>query len=49
MIPDGLRALAVDKAVEHLKALVRFDTTNPPGNELPAVEYVASVLRAERC
>jgi hypothetical protein len=21
-----------DKAVEHLKALVRFDTTNPPGN-----------------
>ncbi|HET7738694.1 MAG TPA: M20/M25/M40 family metallo-hydrolase [Tepidiformaceae bacterium] len=42
-----LRALAVDEAVEHLKALVRFDTTNPPGNELPVIEYVARVLRVE--
>jgi len=34
------------EAVHHLQTLLRFDTTNPPGNELPAVEYVASVLRA---
>ncbi len=32
------------EAVEHLRALLRFDTTNPPGNETPAAEYVASVL-----
>ncbi len=25
--------------------LVRIDTTNPPGNELPAAQYVANVLR----
>ncbi len=35
------------EAVQHLQALLRFDTTNPPGNELPAIEYVAGVLRAE--
>jgi acetylornithine deacetylase/succinyl-diaminopimelate desuccinylase-like protein len=32
------------EAVEHLRALVRFDTTNPPGNETPAARYVADVL-----
>jgi len=40
------------KAVEqetlnHLQKLVRFDTTNPPGNETPAAQYLADVLRAE--
>ena len=35
------------EAVQHLQALLRIDTTNPPGNELAAVEYVAGVLRAE--
>lgn len=34
------------EAVYHLQALLRFDTTNPPGNELPAMEYMAGVLRA---
>lgn len=34
------------EAVHHLQALLRFDTTNPPGNELPAMEYMAGVLRA---
>lgn len=34
-----------DEAVEHLRALLRIDTTNPPGNERPAVDYVAGVLR----
>ena len=36
-----------DEAVRHLRALIRFDTTNPPGNETPAAEYVAGVLAAE--
>src|SRR5260221_632764 len=38
-------ALAAE-AAEHLRALVRFDTTNPPGNETPAAEYLAGVLGA---
>ena len=33
------------RAVKHLKALLRIDTTNPPGNEEEAAAYVASVLR----
>jgi acetylornithine deacetylase/succinyl-diaminopimelate desuccinylase-like protein len=34
-----------DEAVAHLRALIRFDTSNPPGNERPAAEYVADVGR----
>ena len=25
--------------------LLRFDTTNPPGNETPCVEYIAKILK----
>ncbi len=32
--------------VEILQQLIRFDTTNPPGNERACVEYVAGLLRA---
>jgi acetylornithine deacetylase/succinyl-diaminopimelate desuccinylase-like protein len=28
-----------------LKRLVRFNTVNPPGNERPAIEYLAEYLR----
>src|SRR5512143_2629975 len=35
------------EAVQHLQQLLRIDTTNPPGNELAAAEYLARVLRAE--
>jgi len=39
---------AVQKEVTgYLCDLVRFDTTNPPGNELPAVEYLRDVLAGE--
>ena len=31
--------------VELVRALVRFDTSNPPGNERQCLEYVAGVLR----
>src|SRR6185312_12708500 len=34
-----------DDAVKHLQALLRIDTTNPPGNETPAAEYMAALLR----
>jgi acetylornithine deacetylase/succinyl-diaminopimelate desuccinylase-like protein len=35
-----------DEAVKHLQALLRIDTTNPPGNETPAAEYLASLFEA---
>ena len=34
-------------AIQHLQALLRIDTTNPPGNETAAAEYLAEVLRKE--
>lgn len=36
-----------DEAVSHLVSLLRIDTTNPPGNERPAADYVAKVLERE--
>ncbi len=36
-----------DEAVRHLQALLRLDTTNPPGNETMAAEHIADVLRQE--
>lgn len=35
-----------EDAIRHLQALIRIDTTNPPGNETPAAEYVAEMLRS---
>lgn len=36
-----------EEGLAHLKALLAFDTTNPPGNELPAARYLERVLREE--
>jgi len=38
---------AFDETVAHLRALVQFDTTNPPGRERPAAEHLAGILRRE--
>jgi len=38
-----LRALTME-SVPYLQDLLRIDTTNPPGNETPAAEYLAAVL-----
>ncbi len=39
---------AVDEeTMRHFQALVRLDTSDPPGGELPAVEYLQRVLQAE--
>ena len=35
------------ETVSRLQAVIRFDTTNPPGNELPLALYLESVLREE--
>src|SRR5258706_353792 len=33
-----------ERAVRHLQELIRIDTTNPPGNETPAAEYLGELL-----
>ena len=38
---------AGDEAVARLREIIRFDTTNPPGDELPLVRHLAAELRAE--
>ncbi|MBT8494607.1 MAG: M20/M25/M40 family metallo-hydrolase, partial [Deltaproteobacteria bacterium] len=35
------------EAIEHFKALLRIDTTNPPGNERPAADYIGKIFAAE--
>jgi acetylornithine deacetylase/succinyl-diaminopimelate desuccinylase-like protein len=36
-----------EQATTVLQDLIRFDTTNPPGNEMPCIEYIAAMLRRE--
>jgi acetylornithine deacetylase/succinyl-diaminopimelate desuccinylase-like protein len=38
---------ATDEALVHFKELLRIDTTNPPGNERAATDYLARVLDRE--
>ena len=35
------------ESMEHFQAVLRFDTSDPPGNERPAAEYVKQVLERE--
>ncbi len=44
-MPDGDRVR--EETVERLQALIRFDTTNPPGNELPLALYLEDALKRE--
>ena len=36
-----------EEAMRHFQALVRIDSTDPPGNETKVVEYVQKVLETE--
>src|SRR5204863_8172467 len=36
-----------EETVSRLKAIIRFDTTNPPGNELPLARYLERALSDE--
>src|SRR5579864_8864330 len=36
-----------DQTVEYLAALVKIDTSNPPGNEINAARYIQGVLNKE--
>ena len=44
--PSGQVSIEAE-TLRHFQALVRMDTTSPPGNEKPAADYVAEVLRRE--
>src|SRR6266576_3222728 len=44
-MPDWERVKA--ETVSKLQAIIRFDTTNPPGNELPLARYLENALTAE--
>jgi acetylornithine deacetylase/succinyl-diaminopimelate desuccinylase-like protein len=44
--PDWSKVNA--ETLKHFQALVRMDTSDPPGDERPAVEYLKKVLDAER-
>lgn len=35
------------ETVSRLQAIIQFDTTNPPGNELPLARYLEGALRSE--
>jgi acetylornithine deacetylase/succinyl-diaminopimelate desuccinylase-like protein len=41
----AVTAEPVHDPVELLQALLRFDTSNPPGNERPCLEFVSDLLR----
>lgn len=43
--PDWMRFDA--ETLQHFQALLRFDTTDPPGNEQPAADYLKQVLERE--
>ncbi len=43
--PDWARLES--ETMEHYQALLRFDTTDPPGGEKPAADYIRSVLEKE--
>ena len=45
MKPDWTTLQA--ETISRLQALIRFDTTNPPGNELPLARYLERALREE--
>src|SRR5262245_14750734 len=36
-----------EEILRHFQALIRFDTSDPPGREVEAVEYLKKVLEAE--
>ena len=36
-----------EEAVSRLQQMLRFDTTNPPGNELALVAHLAAELKVE--
>lgn len=46
-MPDINWEQAFEETIAHLRALVQINTTNPPGRERPAADYLAGVLQQE--
>ncbi len=46
MYSEGDPATIYQRPAELLRNLIRFDTTNPPGNEAGCVDYINSLLKA---
>lgn len=44
-MPTNTEAALHERPVELLQRLIRFDTTNPPGNERACIEWIGGVLR----
>lgn len=40
-------AVAEQETIAHLQAMIRLNTSNPPGNEIAVARYIESVLKAE--
>ena len=47
MAKSHLRTEVRDEVTALLRDLIRIDTTNPPGNEVAAAEYLAETLEKE--
>jgi acetylornithine deacetylase/succinyl-diaminopimelate desuccinylase-like protein len=47
-VPESEWKAVYEEALEHFRSLLRFDTTNPPGNEREACEFLGAILRKER-
>ncbi len=47
MVEERTWTQATEELVQHLQALIRCRTVNPPGNEIEAAKYLAQVLKAE--
>lgn len=43
--PSGATDPILDETIAHLQALIRLDTSNPPGNEIAVARYLDEVLR----
>ena len=46
-IPEPDWSSLEDETMEHFQALLRFDTSDPPGREIEAAEYIKDVLSRE--
>ena len=50
LIPAGVQTdwkTVEEETMRHFQTILRFDTSDPPGHEAPAVEYLKTVLERE--
>jgi len=47
-IPESTKEEAFQEALQTFQGLLRIDTTNPPGNEKKACEFIGDILKREK-